>query len=69
AGLVDQFNLSTGEIKDLSVAALIAQLLADGGSDGMRSQLVNLLGMASSLNLTDQSIGTLMEGASKNGKA
>lgn len=67
--LIEQFNLSSGEIKDLSVAALIAQLLSSGGSDGMRGQLVNLLGIAGSLNLADQSIGQLIESHAKNGKA
>ncbi|QDV25081.1 flotillin family protein [Aureliella helgolandensis] len=60
AGLVSQFNLSSGEIKDLSVAALVAQLLSAGASDSMRSQLVNLLGMAGSLNLADKTVGSLV---------
>ncbi len=60
--LVDQFNLSSGEIKDLSVAALIAQMLSMGGSDAIRSQLVNLLGMAGSLNLADKPVGKLVNG-------
>jgi uncharacterized membrane protein YqiK len=68
ADLIDQFNLSSGDIKDLSVAALIAQLLSSGGSDSVRSQLVGLLGIASSLNLTDQKIGKLIDRKS-NGKA
>lgn len=61
AQLIDQFNLNGSEIRDLSVAALIAQLMSSGGSDGMRSQLVNLLGMAGSLNLADQSVGRFLE--------
>ncbi len=69
AYLVDQFNLSSGEIKDLSVAALIAQLLSNGGSDSMRSQLVDLLGMAGTLNLADQPIGQLVARKTTNGKA
>ena len=67
--LVEQFHLSSGEVKDLSVAALIAQLLASGGSDSTRSQLVNLLGIAGSLNLADQSVGKLMASKPANGKA
>ncbi len=60
--LLGQFNLSTGEIKDLSVAALIAQLLSSGSaSEGMKSQLVSLLGSASALKLTDQSVGKLLD--------
>ncbi len=63
--LVSQFNLSSGEIKDLSVAALIAQMLAMGGSESMRNQLVNLLGMAGNLNLADKPVGKIVEAASK----
>ncbi|MEZ6077717.1 MAG: hypothetical protein R3C56_19225 [Pirellulaceae bacterium] len=43
--------MSSGEIKDLSVAALIAQMLSMGGTDRLvRGQLVSLLGMAGTLN-------------------
>lgn len=68
AELISQFSLSTNEIKDLSVAALVSQLLASGGSEGVRSQLVNLLGMAGSLNLADKNVGTLIGSAKKTGK-
>ncbi len=68
--MLDQFSLNTGEIKDLSVAALIAKLLSDDGgkNSGIQTQLVNLLGMASTLNMTGQSVGTLL-GSPSNGKA
>lgn len=69
ASVVEQFNLSSGEIKDLSVAALIAQLMSSGGSEGLQSQLVNLLGVASSLNLSDKSVGALLAPAKKGAKA
>ncbi len=59
--LVDQFNLTSGEIKDLSVAALIAQMLSIGGTDVVRSQLVQLLGMAGSLNLADKPVNKIVE--------
>ncbi len=58
--LVDQFNLSSGEIKDLSVAALIAQMLSMGGTESIRGQLVNLLGLAGTLNLADKPVGKLV---------
>jgi uncharacterized membrane protein YqiK len=66
--LVEQFNLSSGELKDLSVAALIAQLLSVGGGEAVRSQLVNLLGIAGSLNLADKPVGKLLEVKQANGK-
>lgn len=58
--LVEQFNLSSGEIKDLSVAALIAQLMSSKGSD-VQSQLSDLLTLATSLNMQDQTVGKLID--------
>ena len=66
--LVDQFNLSSGEVKDLSVAALIAQMMASSSGESMRSQLMSLLGAAGTMNIANQSVGKLMETKS-NGKA
>lgn len=61
ARMMDQFNLSTTEIKDLSVAAMIAQLLSTSGTtEALRNQLVSLLGTAGSLNMADQPIGKLL---------
>ena len=59
-GLIEQFNLSSGEIKDLSVAALIAQLMSSNGP-GVQSQLSDLLSLASNLNLADQTVGKLID--------
>ncbi len=59
--MMDQFNLSSGEIKDLSVAAMIAQLLSTSGTtESLRHQLVSLLGTAGALNMADQPIGKLL---------
>ena len=55
-GLLKQFQLDSSDIKDLSVAALIAKLLSTGGTDGVRSQLVQLLGLAGTLNLADKQV-------------
>lgn len=68
AGLIDQFSLSSGDLKDLSVAALIAQLLSSSNSESIRGQLVNLLGLAGTLNLADQPVGKLVAGQKSNGK-
>ena len=59
-GLLEQFHLDSGDIKDLSVAALIAKLLSSGGSDGVRSQLVQLLGLAGNLNLADKQVSKVI---------
>src|SRR6056297_821475 len=57
--LVDQFNLDTGDVKDLSIAALIAKLMGLAKTEDVRSQLTSLLGMAGSAGLTDQTVGKL----------
>jgi hypothetical protein len=59
-GLLEQFHLDSGDIKDLSVAALIAKLLSNGGGDGVRNQLVQLLGVAGNLNLADKPVGKVL---------
>ncbi|MCA9164859.1 MAG: hypothetical protein KDA62_17830, partial [Planctomycetales bacterium] len=58
-GLVDQFNLSTDDVKDLSIAALIAKMLGLTSSEAVRGELRNLLNMAGSIGLTDARVGSL----------
>lgn len=57
--LTSQFNLDTGDVKDLSVAALIAKLMGMANTDDVRSQLTSLLGMAGTANITNKSVGTI----------
>ncbi len=45
-GLIDQFGIQASDIRDLSVAALLAKLLGAGGSESLKPQLIQLLGMA-----------------------
>src|SRR5690606_16558162 len=63
--LVAQFNLSTDDIKDLSIAALIAQLMGAAKSEDLRSQLTSLLGMAGSAGIADQRVSKLVLDAPK----
>ena len=58
-GLIDQLQLKSSDVRDLSVAALVAKLLGDGDSS-LQSQLVNILGMAGNLNLASKPIGGLL---------
>ncbi len=44
--LMGEFNLSTNDVKDLSIAALIGRMLSLTSSDETRSELQRLLGMA-----------------------
>lgn len=60
--LIEQFQVNSGDLKDLTVAAFIAKLLANGSTDSTRSQLVNLLGLAGSLNLADKPINKFLNG-------
>ncbi len=57
--LVEEFDLSTDDVKDLSIAALIAKLLGLTKADETRSELQRLLGMAQSIGLADRQVSTL----------
>jgi hypothetical protein len=59
AELVDQFNLDTDDVKDLSIAALIAKLMGLANTDALRGQLTSLLGMAGTAGLADKPVGPL----------
>jgi uncharacterized membrane protein YqiK len=58
--LLTQLHLNTGEIKDLSIAALIAKLLAGKEAAGLHSQLAQLLGIAGSLDIVDKPVGSFL---------
>lgn len=58
-GLIEQLQLKSSDVRDLSVAALVAKLLGDGDAS-LQSQLVNILGMAGNLNLANKPIGGLL---------
>ncbi len=60
AGLVDQLQLNASDVRDLTVAALVAKLLGNGDSATMHSQLINLLGMAGNLNLANKPISNFL---------
>lgn len=57
--VVAQFNLDTDDVKDLSIAALIAKLLGIAKTDDLRGQLTSLLGMAGTAGIADQTLGRL----------
>lgn len=60
--LVTEFNLSTDDVKDLSIAALIAKMIGMANSDQSRSQLGWLDQMAASLGMSDERVSTLKLG-------
>ncbi|MCA9141905.1 MAG: flotillin family protein [Planctomycetaceae bacterium] len=57
--LVNELNLSTDDIKDLSIAALIGKMMGLAGNDGIRNELGRLLGLASQAGLIDERVKTL----------
>ena len=58
-GFIDQFGLSTSEIKDLSVATLLNNLANKSSDDDTQSALGNMLNMANVMGLADKAIGDL----------
>ncbi|WP_417730726.1 flotillin family protein [Rosistilla oblonga] len=65
--LVNKFNLSTDDIKDLSIAALIAKLMGLANTDETRNQLGSLLAMASTAGITERKVGKLEAKPLQNG--
>ena len=57
--MTNQFQLSTDDIKDLSIAALIAKLLGLANTEDLRSQLISLLGVAGTAGIADQKVKKL----------
>jgi len=58
--LVDQFDLSTDDVKDLSIAALIAKMIGLAKTDSVRNELQGLLGMAKNKGISDTNAGEVM---------
>lgn len=56
---VDLFGLSSNDIKNLSIAALVGQFMSQTDDAGILGQLDNLMGMAKSLGLADKKASTL----------
>ncbi len=57
--MVSQFDLSTDDLKDLSIAALIARMLGLTKSDGLRHELQRLLGMAADAGISADRVSSL----------
>ena len=58
--MVEQFNLSSDDIKDLSIAALIAKMIGLAKTDSLRHELQGLLGMAKSKGISDTVTGDVL---------
>ena len=57
--LVRELNLSTDDIKDLSIVALIGKMIGLANSEGIRNELNRLLGLAAQAGLIDERVATL----------
>lgn len=70
--IVKDFQLSTDEIKDLSIAALLAKMMGLTNKDAVRTELNSLLEMATNIGALDEKVHALNLGApgigSDNGK-
>jgi flotillin len=64
--IMEQFQLNITDVKDLSVAALMAKLLSDGSSADLRNQVVSLLGLSGALGFADKPVGQFLESKTKN---
>lgn len=67
--MVSQFDLSTDDLKDLSIAALIARMLGLTKSDGLRHELQRLLGMAADAGISADRVSSLKLNGAKPAQA
>jgi hypothetical protein len=58
--MVEQFNLSSDDVKDLSIAALIAKMIGLAKTDLLRNELQGLLGMAKSKGISGTVVGDVL---------
>ena len=68
-GMVDQFNLSTDDVKDLSIAALIAKMIGLARTDSIRNELQGLLGMAKSTGIAGNQASSIVTAKAAQGDA
>ena len=61
--LIGQFNLSAKDVKDLSVAALIAKMMGMTDSDETKSELTRLFDMVKNLGMSDEKVAKLKLGS------
>ena len=57
--LVSELNLSTDDIKDLSIVALIGKMIGMANNEGIRNELNRLLGLAAQAGLINERVATL----------
>jgi hypothetical protein len=61
--LIGQFNLSAGDVKDLSIAALVAKMMGMTDSEETKGELSRLAGMVKNLGMSDDKVKTLNLGS------
>ncbi|MDZ7616350.1 MAG: flotillin family protein [Patescibacteria group bacterium] len=60
--LIAQFNLNAGDVKDLTVAALLLKMMGMTDSNETRSELTRLLDMVKNLGVSGQKVAVLQAG-------
>ena len=58
---VEMFNVSSADLKNLSVAALIGQMMAKTTDEGVLEQLTSMMGMANRAGVANQKAGTVID--------
>jgi len=61
ARYVEMFNVSSDDLKNLSVAALIGQMMAKTTDQGVLSQLTSMMGMANQAGVANKNAGTVID--------
>lgn len=56
---IAQFNLSSEDVKNLSIAALIGKMMGMASEEGIRQELENILGLARTAGLSDNPLSSL----------
>ena len=59
--MISHFGMDADNVKDLSIAALIAKMMGMDTTDSVRTQLASLLTMATTAGVTEQKAGRLLE--------
>ncbi|MEM9348445.1 MAG: flotillin family protein, partial [Planctomycetota bacterium] len=57
--LINRFGIDSEDAKNLSIAALAAQLLAKDKGGKLKAQITELLGLAEQAGVEDQTVGSL----------
>ena len=58
---IDQFGVTSEDLKNLSISAVLGKMLKETGENGTRSKLQSLLGAAERFGMQDEKAGEVIE--------